>query len=36
FALEVGRQAVSLAKHANRKTVSGEDIDLAVRTVWKA
>ncbi len=36
FALEVSRQAVSLAKHANRKTVSGEDIDLAIKTVWKA
>lgn len=36
FAKEVSAQAVSLAKHANRKTVSGEDIDLAVKTVWKA
>ncbi len=35
FATEISRHAVSLAKHANRKTVTGDDIELAIRAVWK-
>lgn len=35
FAYEVGKQAVELARHAKRKTVTEKDIELAVEAVWK-
>ncbi len=35
FAREVGAQAVELAKHAKRKTVTDRDIEMAVEAIWK-
>jgi histone H3/H4 len=35
FASEVSKYAVDLARHAKRKTVTEEDIELAVAAVWK-
>jgi len=35
FAEEVAKRAVELARHAKRKTVTKDDIELAVESVWK-
>ncbi len=35
FASEVAKQAVDLARHAKRKTVTDKDIELAVSSVWR-
>ncbi|RLG46771.1 MAG: histone [Thermoproteota archaeon] len=35
FATAVSKRAVELAKHAKRKTVTRDDIEMAVESVWR-
>ncbi|MEM3393800.1 MAG: NFYB/HAP3 family transcription factor subunit, partial [Candidatus Methanomethylicia archaeon] len=36
MAIEISKEAIELAQHANRRTVTGEDIKLAIKRLQKS